>query len=203
MSGCSHRTKTHVPPAPSALARIGSTETGIASWYGVPYDGRPAANGETYNMEELTAAHRTLPFGAWVKVDDLDNGKRVDVRITDRGPFVKGRVIDLSLAAAREIDMLGPGLAHVRVTVIAAPANVATNSPLNQAYAVQAGAFSERDRADSLRASLDRHFKDVRVIETSTLWRVLIGRGLTIEDAHRLAAKIRHESGDAVVVRDR
>jgi rare lipoprotein A len=101
-------------------ARIGSTETGIASWYGYPYHGRRAANGEIYDMERFTAAHRTLPFGTWVRVKNLTNDKTVDVRIQDRGPFVKSRVIDLSRAAAREVELLGPGTAKVRLTIIAA-----------------------------------------------------------------------------------
>lgn len=102
-------------------ARIGETETGIASWYGVPYHGRRSANGEIYDMEKLTAAHRTLPFDTWLEVTNLTNNKRVDVRITDRGPFVHGRIIDLSLAAARQLGMVGPGIVRVRIKVIRKP----------------------------------------------------------------------------------
>jgi rare lipoprotein A len=116
-SGCSHRVVAKAP----APAKIGATESGVASWYGVPYHGRRTASGEIYDMEQLTAAHRTLPFQTWVEVTDLDNGKRVSVRVTDRGPFVDGRVIDLSLAAARKIEMVGPGIARVKLKVIAAP----------------------------------------------------------------------------------
>src|SRR5271165_6580592 len=96
------------PPGPRpspGQAVVGSVETGVASWYGHPYHGRPAADGEIYDMEKLVAAHRTLPFNTWVRVTNLTNGKTVDVRITDRGPFIDGRVIDLSHAAARAIDM--------------------------------------------------------------------------------------------------
>jgi rare lipoprotein A len=117
MSGCAKKTTAHVPPSVKP-ARIGETETGIASWYGAPYNGRRAANGEMYDMEKLTAAHRSLPFDTWVEVTNLENQKRVDVRITDRGPFVNGRIIDLSLAAAREIDMVGAGIVKVRIKVI-------------------------------------------------------------------------------------
>lgn len=98
--------------------RIGKTESGIASWYGPPYHGRRSANGEVYDMEKLTAAHRTFAFDTWVRVRNLDNGKEIDVRITDRGPFVRGRIIDLSKAAARNIDMIGPGIAKVKLKVI-------------------------------------------------------------------------------------
>ena len=116
-TGCAKKTSAHVPASVKPAA-IGETETGIASWYGVPYDGRRSANGEVYDMEKLTAAHRTLPFDTWVEVTNLENKKHIDVRITDRGPFVKGRIIDLSLAAAREIDMVTAGIVKVRIKVI-------------------------------------------------------------------------------------
>jgi rare lipoprotein A len=154
-------------------------------------------------MQDFTAAHRTLPFGAWVEVNDLENGKRVNVRITDRGPFVDGRIIDLSFAAARAIDMLGPGIARVRVTVIAAPVAEFPKGRLRAAYAVQAGAFSDRARAEALCGSLGERFEDTRVIESSTLWRVLVGRSLTLDVANPLATRVRRETGEAIVVRDR
>jgi rare lipoprotein A len=103
-------------------ARIGQTETGIASWYGAPYNGRRTASGEVYDMEQFTAAHRSLPFDTWVEITNLANKKRVDVRITDRGPYVDGRIIDLSLAAAREIDMVQAGIVRVKIKVIRKPA---------------------------------------------------------------------------------
>src|SRR6516164_5329001 len=109
------------PPAVAPRIALGYAETGLASWYGHPYHGRPAANGEIYDMERMTAAHRTLPFNTWVRVFDLDTSKTVDLRIIDRGPFVDGRVIDISHAAARVIDMIGPGTARVRVEVIRLP----------------------------------------------------------------------------------
>jgi rare lipoprotein A len=117
MTGCAKKTSAHVP-SPVKPARVGETETGIASWYGVPYHGRRSANGEIYDMEKLTAAHRTLPFDTWVEVTNLVNKKHIDVRITDRGPFVSGRIIDLSLAAARELDMVASGVVKVQIKVI-------------------------------------------------------------------------------------
>ena len=117
MTGCAKKTAARVP-SPVQPARIGETETGLASWYGVPYHGRRSANGETYDMEKFTAAHRTLPFDTWVEVTNLMNNKHVDVRITDRGPFVNGRIIDLSLAAARELDMVAAGVVRVRIKVV-------------------------------------------------------------------------------------
>lgn len=104
--------------------KLGYQERGIASWYGNPYHGRATASGEIYDMERLTAAHPRLPFGVTTRVENLQNGKTVDVKINDRGPFVRGRIIDLSRAAARQIDLLGPGITRVRIRVIAAPAKV-------------------------------------------------------------------------------
>jgi peptidoglycan lytic transglycosylase len=127
-SGCAHRVTAKSPASVSqpAPARIGITESGVASWYGEPYNGRRSASGEIFDMQQFVAAHRTLPFQTWVEVTDLDNGKKVCVRIIDRGPFTKGRIIDLSLAAAREIEMVGPGTARVKLKVIEPP-NVNTS----------------------------------------------------------------------------
>ena len=104
ISGCGHRAARVNAPLPPA--RIGSTETGVASWYGIPYDGRRAASGEIYDMRQLTAAHRRLPFQTWVEVTNLSkNGKQVDVRINDRGPFVKGRIVSISRKRRRAISI--------------------------------------------------------------------------------------------------
>src|SRR5436190_15416238 len=112
LTGCAH--KKHArggPPPPGRRAAVpvplGYTEEGMASWYGHPYHGRAAANGEIYDMEKMTAAHRTFPFDTWVRVYDLDNNRATEVRIIDRGPFVDGRIIDLSHAAAGELQMIG------------------------------------------------------------------------------------------------
>jgi len=119
-AGCGKRAAAHRPSLPKP-APIGWTQTGIASWYGAPYDGRPAASGEIFDTHKLTAAHRSLPFDTWVEVTNLKNGERVRVRINDRGPFVDGRIIDLSLAAAEAIDLVRPGVGKVRLKVIRAP----------------------------------------------------------------------------------
>jgi rare lipoprotein A len=216
VTGCSHRAAhVNAPPAP---ARLGATETGVASWYGFPYHGRRAASGEIYDMEQLTAAHRTLPFQTWVQVTNLSNGKQVDVRINDRGPFVKGRILDLSQAAARDIDMLRVGTSRVRLKVIAPPratpppapaASVAAAPPAmpsTNCFVVQAGAFSDRERADLLRSTLEDHFMKVRVVSNvgedgaPTLWRVIVGHEMTREQAAELAVHIRLETGAALVV---
>ncbi|MBD3315706.1 MAG: septal ring lytic transglycosylase RlpA family protein [Chitinivibrionales bacterium] len=92
--------------------------TGVASYYGPGFHGRQTANGERFDQYAATAAHRTLPFGTRVRVTNLNNGKSVVVRINDRGPFKRGRIIDLSVGAARQIDMIGPGTARVRLEVL-------------------------------------------------------------------------------------
>jgi rare lipoprotein A len=208
LTGCAKKNRAHVPVAP-VPAQIGSTETGIASWYGKPYDGRRAASGEIYDMRQLTAAHRTLPFNTWLEVTDLDNGKKVNVRINDRGPFVDHRIIDLSLAAARAIDMVAPGTARVQLKVIPAPAYDPAPAPIPDApksFAVQAGVFSDPDRAQAFAASLGPLYKDTVVSESAvagrTVWKVLIARSLTLEDANALAAKLRETGKDALVVQD-
>jgi rare lipoprotein A len=190
----------------------------MASWYGVPYHGRRSASGEIFDMEKLTAAHRTLPFQTWVEVTNLSNGKQVSVRITDRGPFVGGRIIDLSMAAARQLDMVRSGTARVKLKVIVAPANEppvkappvkALENPqanpqvASGEYAVQAGAFSDPVRAEFFRQSLP--FVDARVLprqEGSSLWRVVVGHALTLPAATALAAEVTKTAGQAIVVRD-
>jgi len=193
------RVTTHSPHAPAG------SETGLASWYGYPYHGRAAANGEIYDMEKMTAAHRTLPFGTWVRVTNLTNNKTVEVRITDRGPFVDGRIIDLSRAAARAIDLIGPGIAQVRLDIIPPPANAPT--PAAVSYSIQIGVFSDRDRAERLCQSLEPQFgSSVRIVAQRQpgrpdVWRVLAGAMSNLEDANALAARLRQQLGEALVVR--
>ena len=104
--------------SPAAEFGLGWTETGVASWYGEPFHGRRTASGEVYDMDALTAAHQSLPFGTVIRVDNRDNGRSVELRVTDRGPFAKDRILDVSRAGARALGMLGPGTAHVRITVV-------------------------------------------------------------------------------------
>jgi rare lipoprotein A len=188
------------PRAPQpAVARPGWKETGIASWYGPPYHGRRAADGSVFDMEQLTAAHRTLAFGTRVKVTRLDSGRSVEVRITDRGPFAGGRIIDLSRAAARALDLLGPGLARVRLEVVSAAPRAG-----DPAYAVQVGVFRDRSRAEELRRRLRNLGEPVALLAREGEyfeWRVLVGRKATPEDAELLAAGLRRRTGDAMVVR--
>jgi rare lipoprotein A len=179
---------------------IGHTEVGIASWYGIPYHGRPAADGEIYNMETMVAAHRVLPFNTWLRVTNLANDKTVDVRVIDRGPFVGNRIIDLSKAAARQIGLLGPGIGKVRLEVISAPADV----PANDFYGVQVGAFSVLSNAQRAQADYAKRYgtaelalKDGRV----PLWRVIVGKESSLEAAQVLASRIQPVGKTVFVVR--
>ena len=106
----------------------GATATGVASYYADKFDGRTTANGETFDNSAYTAAHRTLPFGTRVRVTRLDTGAQVTVRVNDRGPFVRGRIIDLSQRAARDINMIADGLTEVRIEVIG-EGNASTSAP--------------------------------------------------------------------------
>lgn len=176
-------------PKPTVPAAIGSIETGMASWYGHPYHGRQAADGEIYDMETLVAAHRTLPFNTWVRVTNLSNSKTVDVRIIDRGPFVGGRIIDLSHAAAQAVDLIGPGVAQVRLEIIAAPQH-----PEPTVFGVQVGVFAFRVNAErTMHAMQTRYGSAVLVARQglSTTWRVVVGKEGSADDAESLAVKIR------------
>ena len=105
-------------PTPPAGSASGWTQVGMASWYGEPFHGRQTASGEVYDMEARTGAHPTLPFGTRIRIENLDNGRTATLTINDRGPFVKERIVDVSRRVARELGMLGPGTARVRITVI-------------------------------------------------------------------------------------
>jgi rare lipoprotein A len=196
-SGCAHKkkhSKLTPVPAPMRSVQPGFQETGRASWYGHPYHGRQAADGEIYDMETMVAAHRTLPFNTWVRVYDLDNNKTVEVRIIDRGPFVDGRIIDLSHAAAQAIDMVGPGTANVRMEVIAVPAGVAP-----AIYVVQVGAFQDRAIAERIQAQLAEHYGQTRVMqrrENPGVWRVLVGNEPSLDAANALRERIELETGE-------
>jgi rare lipoprotein A len=199
VAGCAHKKKARAP-LPISVP-VGSSEVGLASWYGHPYHGRASASGEIYDMEKLTAAHRTLPFGTWVRVSNLDNRKVVDVRINDRGPFVASRVIDLSHAAARQIGMIGPGTAKVRLTIIEAPVAAATGF-----FGVQVGAFKDRGNAERIRREMEQRYGAARMQLRQgdpAVWRVIVGSEQTVEAAGALADRLRQETATpaAFVVR--
>lgn len=180
------------PPMPGVEA--GWEQEGEASWYGPGFHGRQTASGEIYDMEAMTAAHRALPFGSWVRVVNLDNGLEARVRINDRGPFARGRVLDLSRAAARKLDMLGPGTARVRIEVergvappAAAPSSGAVVAIPDTCTLVQVGAFSERRNAAEAARRLEARGEPVRqVTGADGLIRVLVGPYETEAETRRM-----------------
>ena len=188
----------------------GYAETGYASWYGDPYHGRRAANGEIYDKNQLTAAHLTMPFDTMVKVTDLENNRSVTVRITDRGPFVKGRIIDLSQEAARQIRMIGSGTALVRLEVLSSPSmasNAASSNaaPAAGSYAVQVGSFRDRGAAEQLQRSLQARyggaFVDMFEGNDGLFYRVRVGPKPSAREAQNLAAQLGSENLMGFVVR--
>jgi rare lipoprotein A len=137
-----------------------SVETGRASWYGAPFQNRRTSNGEVYDMNAMTAAHRTLPLGSIVRVTNVKTGNSAVVRITDRGPFIQGRILDLSFAAAKKCDVWGPGIATVKLEVLQTP------TPLDSGgrWAVQIGGFGEEDAARDLADHLTRRYHTAKVL---------------------------------------
>ena len=182
------RNKPAAVPAPS-----GYSEEGNASWYGEPFHGRRASNGEIYDMYKLTAAHRTLPFETMVRVTNMNNGKSAVVRITDRGPFVGDRIIDLSLAAAREIELVGPGVGPVRVEVLGGV------DPTAGFFTVQVGAFRDRANAERLRDRLNASYSPIFVQQYDTpdgvFYRVRVGKISGEDAAHQFGEQLRDREG--------
>ena len=155
---------------PSAAAEINretkpvEVETGIASWYGAPYHNRRGSNGEVYDMNAMTAAHRTLPLGSVVRVTNLQSEKSAVVRITDRGPFIEGRIIDLSQAAAKQIGLVQKGTGRVRVEVLKTPQPIESGGR----WAVQLGGFERENRARQIADHLTRRYHSAKVLTFSS-----------------------------------
>jgi rare lipoprotein A len=149
----------HEPSVPRGAKPL-MTETGLASWYGPPYHNRRGSNGEVYNMNAMTAAHRTLPLGSIVRVTNVKTRHSVLVRITDRGPFIPGRIVDLSLAAARKIDVVQPGVAEVKVELVESPPSAETGGR----WAVQIGSFADEHTATALADYLTRRYRTAKVL---------------------------------------
>jgi len=190
--------------APSTPVPIVQGERGIASWYGHPYHGRPTASGEIYNMYDMTAAHKTLPFGTRVTVHDLENGRDVTVRINDRGPFIEGRIIDLSYAAAQAMHM--PGIAQVRLEIL----DLEQAAAIPGIFAVQVGAFRNRDNAERLKERIEAQPSQfgpvtIQIFERGdgVFYRVRVGRESNEDAARSLAESLRqaHLATETFVVR--
>lgn len=165
-------------PDPGPVSE-GWSQEGIASWYGGEFHGRATASGEPYDQEGMTAAHRSLPFGTWIRVENLDNGRETRVRVTDRGPYIGDRILDLSRAAAREIGMLGPGTARVRIEVVALPSDTSCRE-------VQVGSFRRAGNARDLARRLREEGEPVRMEDgPGEMRRVVLGPFMDREEARR------------------
>ena len=190
---------------PPSLERIEKRETrvvqyGVASWYGSDFHGKPTSSGEVYDMYQLTCAHNTFPLGTTVMVTHLENGRSVELKVNDRGPFVKERIIDLSYAAARILGMWEKGTASVKVEGL---------GPLiepNQPFTLQVGSFTDEANAQKVAAQLRKDFENVFVatMETSTqkYHRVRIGQFETRDQALAMAEKL-SQVGFKVLVTNR
>lgn len=202
----------------------GYVERGIASWYGRDFHRLPTSSGEPYDMHAMTAAHKTLPLPTWVEVTNLQNGRKVVVKVNDRGPFVGDRIIDMSYAAAQALDMVRDGTARVEVRAISAP-GVAADAGNRRARAarrggaasvggamsasanplfIQVGAFSERDNASKLVERLrGRGFENVFVVSDDTMHRVRVGPFYDVADYDRATDGLRRSGiGDTRLVVD-
>lgn len=200
VSACGHKRAQVTLPLPGSNSSTPSAEMdGLASYYAEPYHGRKTASGETFDTYEgMTAAHRTLPFNTMVRVTNKANGRQVDVRINDRGPFVDGRVIDLSVRAAREIDMMRAGTVPVKLTVLKQAV-----SPSSQPFAVQVAALESQSAAEDLKKRLEKKYSNVTVQPfpaEKTLYRVRISEP-DMEKANKIVAELRKQNLTPFVVR--
>ena len=176
----------------------GYVERGIASWYGEDFHGRPTSSGEIYNMYDLTAAHKLMPLGTIAKITNLENDQSVVVKINDRGPFIEGRIIDLSYSAAREIGMAEKGLSRVEIEVMKWGEKLTD-------FTVQVGSFEVEENAQRLKEKLNQKYKDAHIITYETndkiYYRVRVGSTKDILEAERLAEKLSEEGYSFLITR--
>jgi len=192
----------------------GFRERGTASWYGRQFHGRRTSNGEVYNMYGISAAHKTLPFGTVVRVRNLRNNQELDVRINDRGPFVKNRIIDLSYGAAQKLGVVGPGTAPVEITALAAPARTVQQPggrlrlvPVDLThgnFTFQVGAFQDRNNAERLAAKLKADHPNVHVASfdrgDGLFHRVRVGRASSLKEADAYEQALIRQGFDVIIV---
>jgi len=173
-------------------------ETGTASWYGREFQGRRMADGGNFDMDGLSAAHRILPLGTVIRVTNIDNYKTINVRVSDRGPFVRSRILELSYGAAKELEFVRQGTARVRIETL---------EPVrgNAIYTVQAAAFVEEENAKLLKERLQRKYETVYITSFESnvgkFYRVRVGAYLSEEKAERVAGKLTLDGLEPVVIR--
>ena len=187
-------------PPKTIKREVGYVEKGTASWYGPGFHGKPTASGERYDMHKLTAAHKTLPLGTVVQVHSLSTDRQVTVRINDRGPFIRGRIIDLSYKAAKDLRMIGKGTDSVRLTVLGYLKSVKSHGP----FWVQVSSFQDRPQAAALRKQLAKEYANVRLLSvelpTGTWYRVQVGEFSSEKSAQSVATQIHNTLGVLPVV---
>jgi len=195
LAGCTNH------PGNEREDRTPPSQSGVASWYGPGFHGKKTTSGAIYDQHKLTAAHQTLPLGSSVRVTNLRNRKTVKVLINDRGPFAKGRIIDLSYAAAKRVAMLGPGTAPVLVEVIDDGGHGLTEIPDRLDYTLQVGAFSAIANATELKDELERRYgRRVSIHNHRDYYRVRLGTFSRRTDAMNYAAKLVQAGFTPVIV---
>jgi rare lipoprotein A len=194
LAGCAvPASRVQLPPAPASQGTL--TQTGIASWYGPGFHGKATASGTIYNQNDMTAAHQTLPLGTRVMVTNLEKGNSTVVAINDRGPFAKGRIIDLSYAAGKALGMIEPGTILVRLEVIDSGPYKLQSIPAALDYTLQLGSFAQLENAEQLRDRVAPSYPDVSIVslraKDTTYYRVQLGifshRGAAEEQARQLS----------------
>lgn len=197
----------------------GFVQRGIASWYGTKFHGRPTSSGEVYNMHAMTAAHKTLPIPVYVHVKNLDNGRSLVVRVNDRGPFVTGRIIDLSYAAAKKLGVDGPGTANVEIRTVssseALPTSVVRTIPLSKELQpdiplfIQMGSFASHVNASNLvKSLLDANESTAQISRLQTdsglYYRVRVGPLFDIDEANAIVRRLKNKGFQTarIVVQD-
>jgi rare lipoprotein A len=208
LAGCAHRGRVPEPTVPAEPVKPGTVEKGIASWYGEPYHGRRTASGEIYDMYRMTGAHRTLPFDSVVRVTRRDTGQRVEVRINDRGPFIEGRIIDLSYSAAQRIGLDIDGIAPVKVEVLdrrASERSEPVRAPAElldrDCWWVQVGAFADQGNARRAEGALEAAGERAVVMESGDgLHRVRVGPMESKVSAEKTRERIQLEWPEATLV---
>lgn len=176
------------------------SQQGLATWYTAPYKGRKSANGQVFDDNAMTAAHRTLPMGSLVEVTNLHTGQRAIMRITDRGPFVEDRMLDLTMAAAKAIGLYRVGMTLVRMDVYQTPKPIETGGR----WCVQIGAFHNEREAMKLKAELTRKYADANVIEfpgTDSYWVRIRPEGDDRRLAEYIAKHLQPSEGEAYLTR--
>lgn len=193
---------------------VGFRQTGLASWYGQDFHGKKTANGEIYDMYAITAAHKTLPFNTQVRVKNLENGRTLAVRINDRGPFVRGRIIDLSYTAAKELGIVGPGTAPVEIVALGMVTDAPTQKDQPQPYdpvdyqkgnfTFQVGAFLDRQNAERLKAKLAKTHANAHIAThqsgEKTFYRVRVGQFNTLKKATEYEKNLMAEGYEPIIV---